>query len=217
MGTIDLQLATELRDQLGLERAIETGTYKGITARALSSVFGSVVTIELSRPLHERAVANLRDLPTVEAVHGHSAAVLQTLAGSDTPTLYFLDGHWSGGATEGSADECPVLDELAAIGAGNEDDCVVIDDARLFTSAPPPPHDPAQWPQIVEVFDAIRTHRPEHTVTLLSDQVIAVPQRARLVLDAYGRRVHEAALGLPSRVRGELLGPLARVRGGRGR
>lgn len=212
MGTIDLQLARELRDQLGLKRAIETGTYRGVTARALASVFDSVVTIELARPLYERAVGSLRDLPNVEAVHGHSAEVLGTLASPDTPTLYFLDGHWSGGATEGTGSECPVLDELAAIGAGNQDDCVVIDDARLFTSAPPPPHDPAHWPQIVEVFDAIRAHRPDHVVTLLSDQVLAVPQRAALVLDAYGTRVHDAAVGFPSRVLGGLLGPLARVR-----
>jgi hypothetical protein len=212
MGTIDLQLARELRDQLGLKRAVETGTYRGVTARALSRVFDSVVTIELARPLYERAVTSLRDLPNLEAVHGHSAEVLGSLAGADTPTLYFLDGHWSGGATEGTGDECPLLDELAAIGAGNVDDCLVIDDARLFTSAPPPPHNPAQWPQIVEVFDAIRAHRPQHTVTLLSDQVLAVPQRATLVLDAYGSRVNEAAVGLPSRVLSGLLHPGARVR-----
>ena len=200
MGTIDLRLAANLRDQVGLQRAIETGTYRGGTARALASVFGSVITIELSRPLHERAATRLRDLPQVKAMHGHSSEVLHDVVRSDIPTLYFLDGHWSGGNTEGADDECPLLDELAAIGFGHRDDCLVIDDARLFTSAPPPPHDPTHWPTIVEVFDAIRSQRPDHVVTLLSDQVIAVPQRAKPAVDAYGARLQGQATGLGGRV-----------------
>lgn len=200
MGTIDLRLATELRDKLGLRRAVETGTYQGLTARALASLFESVITIELSRPIYERAANALRDLPNVEAVQGHSSDVLDRIVRQDTPTLYFLDGHWSGGNTAGSGDECPVLEELGAIGPGSQDDCLVIDDARLFTSAPPPPHDPAQWPTIVEVFDAIRSQRPRHMVTLLSDQVIAVPLRAKSVIDSYGTRVDEADIGLRQRV-----------------
>jgi hypothetical protein len=200
VGTIDLRLASDLRDQVGLQRAIETGTYLGGTARALASVFGSVITIELSRSLHERAVTGLRDLPQVEAMHGHSSEVLHGVVRCDVPTLYFLDGHWSGGSTEGAADECPVLDELAAIGAGHRDDCLVIDDARLFTSAPPPPHNPTHWPTIVEVFDAIRSQRPGHVVTLLADQIIAVPQRAKPAVDAYGARLQAQTMGLGGRV-----------------
>ncbi len=200
MGTIDLRLAADLRDQVGVQRAIETGTYRGGTARALASVFASVITIELSRPLHERAVTRLRDVPQVRAMHGHSSEVLHGLVRSDIPTLYFLDGHWSGGSTEGADDECPVLDELAAIAAGHRDDCLVIDDARLFTSTPPPPHDPTHWPTIVEVFDAIRSQRPDHVVTLLSDQVIAVPQRAKPAIDAYGARLHDPNTRLGGRV-----------------
>ena len=199
MGTIDLQLATDLRDELGLRRAVETGTFRGDTARALAGLFDGVVTIELSKSLHKRAASALADLPNVEAIQGHSAEVLGKAVGLDTPTLYFLDGHWSGGKTEGSSDECPVLSELTAIGSGTQDDCVIIDDARLFTSAPPWPFDPAKWPSIVEVFDAIRSRRPDHLVTLLFDQVIAVPQRAKPVIDAYGARVQEASVGVRSR------------------
>jgi hypothetical protein len=204
MGTIDLRLAADLRDQLGLQRAIETGTYRGRTARALTSVFGSVITIELSRELHERAATALGDLPQVEAMQGHSSDVLRTVVRDDTPTFYFLDGHWSRGSTEGADQECPLLDELAAIGAGHREDCVIIDDARLFTSAPPPPHDPTHWPTIAEVFDAIRAQRPDHSVTVLADQVIAVPQRAKPVIDAYGARVHAASVSLRQRVLGML-------------
>jgi hypothetical protein len=190
MGTVDSRLAVDLRDRLGLGRAIETGTFRGITARSLASLFDSVVTIELSASLHERASIALRDLPRVQALHGHSAEVLRGIESSDIPTLYFFDGHWSAGDTEGVGDECPLLEEIAAVGSGHPDDCIIIDDARLFTATPPPPLDGAQWPTIIEVFDAIRFRRPEHVVTLLNDQVVAVPQRAKPAIDAYSARVH---------------------------
>lgn len=191
MGTIDLGLAADLRDRLELRRAVETGTFRGATARSLASLFDSVVTIELSPMLYKRATAALRDLPQVQTVCGHSAEALGAIAGVHIPTLYFLDGHWSGGATGGAEDECPVLAEIAAIGAGHPQDCLIVDDARLFTSAPLPPHDPAQWPTIVAVLDAIRSQWPEHLVTLLADQVVAVPALAKPAIDAYGARLND--------------------------
>ena len=190
MGTIDLGFAADLRDRLGLRRAVETGTFRGATARSLASLFESVVTIELSSTLHERATTALRDLPHVQTVCGHSAEALGTIAGAGIPTLYFLDGHWSGGATEGMEDECPVLAEIAAIGVGHPQDCLIVDDARLFTSAPPPPHDPTQWPSMIEVLEAIRSQRPDHLVTLLADQVIAVPPQGKPAIDTYGARLN---------------------------
>ena len=193
MGTVDLPLAGDLRARLGLLRAVETGTFRGATARRLATVFPEVVTIELAADLHRSAQAALRDTPRVRAVQGHSVARLGELTDPDRPTLYYLDGHWSGGATGGIDDECPVLAEIAAMGAGHPDDCVIIDDARMFTSAPPPPHRREQWPTLLEVFDAIRGRHPGHLVTLLNDQVVAVPLRARPAIDAYGARLRPRA------------------------
>lgn len=192
MGSVDLTFAADLRDRLGLRRAVETGTFRGITARRLAGVFPEVLTTELSEDLHASAAAGLRDVPQVRAVRGHSAAVLREEARADVPTLYFLDGHWSGGNTEGVDDECPVLEELQAIGPGHPDDCLIVDDAHLFTSAPPPPHDAAQWPTVAELFDEIRALHPDHVVTVLEDQVIAVPPRGKAALDAHGLRVRAA-------------------------
>lgn len=217
MGTIDLNLAVDLRDRLKLQRAIETGTYRGVTARAFSSLFDSVVTIEISSTLHERAATALSDLPHVEALLGHSAQVLDTLVDQDVPTLYFLDGHWSGGITDGAEDECPVLAEIAAIGTGHPDDCMIIDDARLFVAAPPAPLHPEQWPTLIDIFDAVRREHPEHMVTLVDDQVIAVPERAKPAIDAYAARVHNAPMvrlhALARAVRGRTINAIAAMRG----
>lgn len=189
MGTVDLGLASHLRDVLGLQRAVETGTFRGVTARRLASVFSSVVTIELSEELHRSAEKVLGDLPGVRTLQGHSATRLHGVRDPTVPTLFYLDGHWSGGITEGNNSQCPVLAEIEAIRAGSPDDCIIVDDAGMFTSAPPPPHSAEQWPTLLAVFDAIRGIHPGHLVTLLNDQIIAVPPRARPAVDAYGARI----------------------------
>lgn len=193
MGALPEQLAADLRDRLGLRRAIETGTYGGGGTRTLAGLFDAVVTIELSHELHERARANLADLGNVTLLEGDSGELLGPLAAERVPTLYWLDGHWSGGPTAGAESECPLLDEIAAIAAGHPDDCVLVDDARLFAAAPPPPHDPAQWPTLVEVVDALRAARPEHHVTLLHDLFVAVPAAAKDLVDEFGRQPQPSA------------------------
>lgn len=189
-GSSLAHLGAALRDRLPLERAVETGTFRGDTAVALSRVFPQVVTIELAPALHAAASARFaREAPNVRALRGDSGATLRNLPTASTGTFFFLDGHWSTGPTAGRERECPLMDELAAIAPGHPNDCIVIDDARLLAAAPPPPHDPAQWPTLMDVFDALRSSYPEHHVTLVADQVIAVPRRAKPVIDDYARGV----------------------------
>jgi hypothetical protein len=187
MGGVPGGLAGELRDALGLVRAVETGTYHGGTTRELAQLFGDVVTIELSVELHREAVASFEGIPQITALQGDSGKLLPSLADPTVATLWFLDGHWSGGPTAGHESECPVLAEIAALAAGHTDDCVLIDDARLFAAPPPPPHDPQQWPTLIEVFDALRGSHPQHHVTVLADLMIAVPARAKPIVDRFGQ------------------------------
>jgi hypothetical protein len=182
-----MRLARELRDAGHLERAVETGTWHGKTARALADVFSGVITIELSPELHREASEDLAGA-RVEVLCGHSPKLLAELD-RNVPTLYFLDAHWSAGDTAGDVEQCPVIDEIRAIGSGHPRDCLIIDDARLFLYAPGPPLDPARWPTFTQVFDEIRLHRPEHVITVIADRVIAVPARIKPVLDSYGRSV----------------------------
>lgn len=210
MGGVPLDLARELRDRLTLRRGVETGTYTGLGARRLALIFDDVTTVELSSELHAAAARALADEPRVTALQGHSAEVLPKLVGTgQVPTLWFLDGHWSGGPTAGGQDECPVMAELDALRGAHPDDVILIDDARLFAAAPPPPHDPQQWPGLAAIFDRLRDVRPGSHVTMLADEILCVPPRARDLVDAFGQRVAaepDAPPSLTSRLRAGLRG-----------
>jgi hypothetical protein len=158
VGSVPPELAAALRDRLRLDRAVETGTYLGGGARLLAGLFESVVMTELPESLAARATQELADLPNVTVRQGDSRQVLRGLAAADVrrslarrPLERRRD---RGGETAGAELECPLLWEVAAIGAGTAENAVLVDDARLFTASPPPSHDPAAWPTIIEVFDA---------------------------------------------------------------
>jgi hypothetical protein len=179
------ELARQLRDRVGLTRAIETGTYRGRGTRLLADVFPRVITIEVAPHLAHAAARALSNLPGVEVREGSSRDVLPSLINPDEPTLYWLDGHWSGGETGGAADQCPVLGELEAIGPGHPDDCILIDDARLFLAPPPPPHRREQWPTYREIEDSIVARRPGHRTIVAHDVIVAVPARAFEIAAAF--------------------------------
>jgi hypothetical protein len=189
MGAVPIAVAAELQRALSLTRAVETGTYLGEGARRLARIFPKVITIELSDEMCAQAQSALRAERSIEVLCGDSRSVLPELVDPAAATLFFLDGHWSAGNTACGDLECPVLAELEVLRGGNPNDCFVIDDARYFAAAPPPPHDASQWPRLVEVFDALRVGWPRHHVTLLDDQVIAVPAEGVPFVDAYGQSV----------------------------
>lgn len=192
MGSISagvpLDLAVCLRDQLGLETAVETGTYRGDSAALLAEHFGRVWTVELSEPLWRVASERHASVRNIEFVHGPSEEVLGRIAAAlAAPALYWLDGHWSGDVTAGEENECPVLAEIDAIDASKTADRspILIDDARFFAAPPPAPHRREQWPPLMEVFDALRKHEDRY-VTVLEDVIIAVPASARRTVEDWG-------------------------------
>jgi hypothetical protein len=190
-------LTRALEEVLSLERAVETGTHVGAGAAKLADIFPSVVSIEVSERFHREAKSRLAGRSEITLMLGDSVEVLPEVQDPATPTFFWLDGHWTptdarssaeGGGTGVGSIECPVVDEIALLADGHPDDCIIVDDARIFAVAPPPPHDPEQWPSTLEVLDALRTARPHHHITLAADYFIAVPLRARQVLDDVARR-----------------------------
>lgn len=115
-------LIRSLQLQYGITTLIETGTETGISALAASEVFDRVITVEYDDDLAARAIENSRRWPrNLEFVHGDSIKELPgIISGLDKkPALFWLDAH--------SIDNCPLMDELKAIGPGH---VILIDDAR---------------------------------------------------------------------------------------
>lgn len=115
---------------------IESGTYLGRTTRILARKAESVITIEPSKFLAERAMSKLQSLSNVRVIHALSEDVFPSLlAESSSPLSLWLDGHTSGGLTHLGPIPTPIRSELSAIASlcGSIDRLAVfIDDFRGF-------------------------------------------------------------------------------------
>jgi hypothetical protein len=176
MGTIPIDLARELASAHGITDAVETGTFLGTSTRLLAKHFDRVTTIELSRLMAWRARIVFATRRNVRVLRGDSSKLLWP---ASSPTLYWLDAHWSSGITAGKETECPLLDEIRMTSPGHPSDCYLIDDARLFLEAPPPPHKAEQWPTFDEICAVARTERPDHTVAVARDVIVIAPREVR--------------------------------------
>ncbi len=184
-----LELITALRQQFDLRSFVETGTYLAETAVWAASQFEQVYTIEHSEPLFQKASQTYKDVETIRFLYGDTRDHLMSiLSQHETPCLIWLDAHWSGGYTYGHQDECPLLEELAIIADQTCDHFILIDDARLFLSPPPPPHDPEQWPALAEVMTALHRINPQFYTVVTEDVIVAVPLYARETVLTYCRQ-----------------------------
>jgi hypothetical protein len=185
MGIVTMGIPQDITIELarlnGSATFVETGTYTGGTTRWASSHFESVHTIERAESLYNKHGPALSQLSGVTPHLGDSRRILPEIlrALGDRTAVFWLDGHWSGGETAGAQDECPLLDELACLSSRSED-IILIDDARLFLCAPPAPHDPAQWPTLVEIVTALPASGRSHFVQVVDDVIFAVPRRDAL-------------------------------------
>ena len=129
----------------GIRRLVETGTFEGEMVRKVRGAFASLVTIELSPALAAEARRKLEPYSGITVLDGDSAEILpRVLAELRDPALFWLDGHYSGGATARGALETPLLEELRVIAAharGVPGHVVLIDDARLLGTGDYPTRD----------------------------------------------------------------------------
>jgi len=177
-------LVLSLRKALGIRYFIETGTFTGKTAEWAARCFQRVYTVEFSQEIWFRAQKRLGPLKNVISMFGHSAEVLSKVVSElDGPAICWLDAHWSGGDTYGSFDECPLLAELKVL-RSVRDSIILIDDARLFLSPPPPPHDPKMWPDIATIIDRLNSDE-RRDVIVIDDVIVAYPKSASAEVMAY--------------------------------
>lgn len=116
---------------------VETGAYKGdgIANYLYCVPFKTIHSIELAPQWVAHCRTRFASNPNVHIHEGDSATVLPTLPLPNTPVLFYLDAHYSGGPTAGASIDngCPVLRELKFIADRNvSGDVIFVDDMRLM-------------------------------------------------------------------------------------
>jgi len=186
--SIDLGLVVALKRVLPLDVFVETGTFRGDTIELVKDRFAEIYTVELSPEYYESARARFAGWRNVDLAHGDSAGMLGKWKSRlhTRSTLYFLDAHWCvADNTAGESSQCPLLEEIRAIGQLNAESLVVIDDARLFLAPPPAPHEISQWPGFNEIIETLRGLSGEHLLMVLNDNIIFYPRAIEAALRSY--------------------------------
>jgi len=184
-------LILKLKYKYGLVNFIESGTYEGNTAVWAASYFDNVITIEYSQKIYNETIKKHGKIKNIKFIFGDSRVVINKIVQDiNTPSLFWLDSHWSCGNTYGENDECPLIDEINSILKSPHTHFILIDDARLFLSPPPLPHHPEQWPSIDEVIMKIKSTSHNYYIAILDDVIIAVPQYAKDFIINYCQEIN---------------------------
>ncbi len=124
----DPVLEQRLRDLVArhsIRTVVETGSWRGYTARRFSEFVENVFTIDVDPLMRDVTMATNADRDNVMALRGNSPSVLAGLIpGLPAPMLYYLDAHWN--------DDWPLLDEIETISRQDAGPAViVIHDVRV--------------------------------------------------------------------------------------
>ena len=146
------------RKRYGLTNFIETGTHLGDTlAYIAKQKMVYVTSIELDEAYYLAAKQRFVGYPNVTLLHGDSGKLLpEQVCQLKTPTLFWLDGHYSGGDTGKSELHTPISAELEAIlDSPVKGHVILIDDARLFDGT-------QDYPHLDRVLETVRRKNAYH-------------------------------------------------------
>ena len=161
---------------------METGTFKGDTIDLIKTQFKRIHSIELSKEYYEAAINRFQDMPHIRFLHGDSGDSIRLLRDEfkDSSTLFWLDAHWCVAAnTAGERSQCPLLTELKSIESLNENSVIIIDDARLFLTTVPAPHETSDWPTLTEVIQHLLNLSHQHELVVLNDCILFFPKKIK--------------------------------------
>jgi hypothetical protein len=126
------------RKKFKLKVLVESGTFHGEMVEAMKNSFDHIYSIELSRNLFEKARERFQNAQNIQLICGDSGKTIINIINSiNKPTLFWLDGHFSGKETVRGEKDTPILEELDHIlNWQNKNFVIIIDDARCFGSDP---------------------------------------------------------------------------------
>jgi hypothetical protein len=150
---------------------VETGTQYGDTPWLFRHRFDRIYTIEISPTLTAMARARFARLPQISVIEGDSGEKLrEILPALESKTLFWLDGHYSAGATARGDKDCPIYAELLSIA----DLCpvpyvILIDDARCFGQD-------RDYPSLVDLEQFVTKNMPKQVMSVRNDIIHLLPQ-----------------------------------------
>jgi hypothetical protein len=115
----------------------ETGTYVGDTISEMSKYFEKLYTIEIDDKLYDSVKVQYKHLTNVEFVKGDSSKMIKNvIIKLEKNTIFWLDGHFSGGKTGRGIYDCPLLSESKQINKDYKMDnaLIIVDDYNLFNT-----------------------------------------------------------------------------------
>jgi hypothetical protein len=134
MPSIDKYFLNQLKcDYNNYPYFIETGTAGGGTIFAVEPYFEKLYTIEFSQKYYNYS-KNKYNGNKIDFILGDSSIEFKTLLPTiNEKSIFFLDGHWSGGDTGHSSKDCPLEEEITLINElFKQEAIIIIDDFRLF-------------------------------------------------------------------------------------
>ena len=169
--TIKQQMILKQQKQFNLPCFVETGTFRGDMIEAVRKHFQYVYSIELQPDFYRDAQQRFKRNENVKLIQGDSATQLKELVATlSQPALFWLDGHYSGGATARGRHDTPIMQELEHIynfPLGRQS-IVMIDDARCFGQD-------KDYPSIEEIEKYIKTKLPNVSITVEHDAIHIIP------------------------------------------
>lgn len=158
-------LLQEIKD-FNADNFVETGTYLGDTPWYLRKHLRRIISIEVHPPLADLARQRFKKVDNVTIAEGDSGAILSDfLTDLSGRTVFWLDGHYSGGITGIGDEECPIFRELSAIiSLCKTDWLILIDDARCFGSHP-------AYPTVDAIGDFFKINQRAVSLNVANDMI----------------------------------------------
>jgi hypothetical protein len=142
----------------------------------LKDKFNKIYSIELDKKLYQNAKNIYRKDKNVKIIHGDSASqLIKVVKTLKTPTLFWLDAHYSNGLTAKGNVETPILKELIAISKSKiKNHVILIDDARKFIGI-------NDYPTIKMVQNLIKKYLLGLKLTVKEDIIIIYPYESKFL------------------------------------
>lgn len=155
-----------------VDTIVETGTFRADMLYALREDFKFLISVELSKDLYEYARDRCARFSNIQIRNGDSATELREIcARLSGRTIFWLDGHYSGGDTALGDVTSPIIEELNAIKSRKEiEPIIVIDDAWLFVEG-------TGYPLLSEIFSHFQSWDDRNiNISIHDDAIVAIPQ-----------------------------------------